>query len=228
MSIRAIVFDCNGLIADDEPLHFKGLQRALAEVGVPIDEQTYLDRYLALDDKNCIAKALADHGKPDGAAVRDDLALKKRRYYAELVEGNLKIFPGAADFARAAAARYATAIGSGALRPEIDMILAAAGISGCFPVIVSAEEIERSKPAPDCYLRVLEKLRARPGLSALAARECLVLEDSRGGVTAAREADMRVAAVLNSYPADQLAHADLVIPTLEGVTPEQLIARLKG
>lgn len=226
--IRAIVFDCNGVISDDEPLHFQGLRRALAEAGISIDERAYLEKYLAFDDKGSIARAFAEAGKPCSPAVRDDFAERKRRYYAELVANDLRIFPGVAAFVRAAAARYAAAIGSGALRPEIDMILAKAGLAGCFRVIVSAEEIARCKPAPDCYLRVLEKLRALPEFEKdeLRAAECLVIEDSKGGVTAARSAGMRVAAVLNSYPAEQLGHADVVIPTLEGVTPEGLIARL--
>lgn len=229
MTIRAIVFDCNGVISDDEPLHFRALQRALAEAGIPIDERAYLAKYLAYDDKGSIARAFAEAGKPCPGAVRDDFAERKRRYYAELVQNDLRIFPGVAAFVRAAAARYATAIGSGALRAEIDMILTKSGIADCFRVIVSAEEIERCKPAPDCYLLALEKLQALPDFrqQPLRADACLVIEDAKGGVAAAKAAGMRVVAVTNSYRPEELAHADVVVPTLEGLTPEALIARLR-
>jgi HAD superfamily hydrolase (TIGR01509 family) len=154
----------------------------------------------------------------------------KRRHYNGLVDRDLRIFPGVEAFVRAAAPRYATAVASGAIRHEIERILARAGLTDCFPVVVSAEDVTRCKPAPDSYRLALERLNARPGSagSPLRPEECLVLEDSRGGVTAAREAGMHVVAVTNSHRPDELTHASRVIATLAGVTPEALAASITG
>ncbi len=230
MPIRAFIFDCNGLLSDDEPFHFQGLQRALAEDGIDLDLQTYLDRYISYDDYGAFHHVLVDRGRSIDAATVERLVARKRHFYNELVDKDLRMFPGAVEFVRAAADRYVTALASGAIRPEIDRILARAGITDCFAVIVSAEDVARSKPAPDSYLCALERLNRRPELRDVPLRpaECVVLEDSRGGVTAGRDAGMHVVAVTNSHPQEHLTHADRVIPTLEGVTPESLAGSWSG
>ena len=60
--LKAIIFDCDGVIADSEPLHMAALQRALAEEGITLTEETYYREYLALDDRGCFTKAFHDHG----------------------------------------------------------------------------------------------------------------------------------------------------------------------
>jgi HAD superfamily hydrolase (TIGR01509 family) len=224
MSIRAIIFDCNGLLCDDEPYHFQGLQRALSDESIPLDQKTYLDRYISFDDYGAVRQVLADSGRPAGGEVVDRIIGRKRGYYNELIDRDLRLFPGVTAFVQAAARRFATAIASGAIRSEIDRILSRAGIAGCFPVIVSAEDVQRCKPAPDSYRLALERLNKQAGYasSPLRPNECLALEDSRGGVASAREAGMRVVAVTNSHPAGELGHAHRVIATLEGVSPESL------
>jgi beta-phosphoglucomutase len=229
MSIRALIFDCNGLLCDDEPFHFQGLQRALADEGIALDQAGYLDRYISYDDYGAVRQVLADRGRAAETAVVERLIASKRRYYNDLVDRELRIFPGVVTFVRAAASRYATALASGAIRSEVDRILAHAGLADCFPVVVSAEDVRRCKPAPDSYLLALERLNRLPGQAAhpLRPTECVALEDSRGGVTAAREAGMRVVAVTNSHRPEELTHAHRVIPTLEGLTPEALARTLE-
>jgi HAD superfamily hydrolase (TIGR01509 family) len=221
MPIRAFIFDCNGVLCDDEPYHFLGLQRALADAGIALTQQQYLDDYITFDDRGSVRHALEQSERPPDGPILDDLVDRKRRYYKELVEKDLRLFPGVEAFVRAAASRYPTAIASGAIRPEIDRILLQTGIRGCFRTIVSAEDVVRCKPAPDCYHLARERLNRLPEFAQrpLQAPECLVLEDSRGGVTAAREAGMRVAAIANSVPPEALSHADRVLPSLDGTLP---------
>src|SRR5256886_9611509 len=117
---------------------------------------------------------------------------------------------------------FRSAIASGALRREIALILAQAGLTRAFAAIVSAEDVEEGKPSPAAFLGALERL--REGAPDLAAEQCLVVEDSRAGVEAARRAGMRCLAVTNSYPAEALAAADLVVRSLEEVGRERLEA----
>jgi|SRR5581483_4513483 len=219
---RALIFDFDGVIADDEPLHLRAFQQALAAVGIALGEDDYYARYLGFDDHDAIVEALREAGRtPDDATV-DALMAAKAAHFLALVRDGVRIFPGVPAFVRGAAARVPLAIGSGALRREIALILAHAGLTAAFGPIVSAEDVRDGKPSPETFLRALDLLRdTTPGL---AAAECLVVEDSHAGIEAARRAGMRCLAVTNSYPAAELGAADLVVASLEDVDWERLEA----
>ena len=219
---RALVFDFDGVIADDEPLHLAAFQRALAADGVALTAEAYYARYLGFDDHDAVVEALRDAGRPVTPERVQALMAAKAGHFLALVRDGVRIFPGVPEFVRAAAARVPLAIASGALRREIALILAQAGLTRAFAAIVSAEDVEEGKPSPAAFLGALERL--REGAPDLAAEHCLVVEDSRAGVEAAHRAGMRCLAVTNSYPAEALAAADLVVRSLEEVGWERLEA----
>ncbi|HIE50435.1 MAG TPA: HAD family phosphatase [Armatimonadetes bacterium] len=225
--LRAIIFDFDGVIADTEPLHQAMFQKVLAEEGIALTEEEYREKYLALDDRLCFTRVLCDHGHPragEGKFVRELMA-RKAAYFEEHIQEHCPLFPGVPEFVRAAAARYPLAIGSGALRAEIEYILRAGGLRPYFSLIVSAEEVRHSKPHPECYQTVIrrlnETLQPRPTIR---PEECLIVEDSFQGLEAARTLGARVLAVTNSYPAERLGEADLVVETLVGLSLEQVEA----
>ena len=209
----ALIFDFDGVIADDEPLHLAAFQHALAAEGIALTREAYYARYLGLDDHDAVLEALREAGQ--GAPperVRAVMAAKADRFL-DLVRGGAPVFPGVPGFVRDAAARVPLAIASGALRREIELILAHSGLGECFALIVSAEDVRAGKPSPEGFLRALEGLRMHR--LNLAAAECLVIEDSQPGVEGARRAGMRCLAVTNSHPAEALEGADLIVGSLE-------------
>lgn len=219
---RALIFDFDGVIADDEPLHLRAFQQALAVEGITIGEDDYYARYLGFDDHDAIVEALRESGRAVEDATVDALMAAKAAHFLALVRDGVRIFPGVPAFVRDAAARVPLAIGSGALRREIALILAHAGLASAFGPIVSAEDVAEGKPSPETFLRAHDLLRERvPGL---VPAECLVVEDSRAGIEGARRAGMRCLAVTNSYPSDALDGADLVVASLEEVGWERLEA----
>jgi beta-phosphoglucomutase-like phosphatase (HAD superfamily) len=132
------------------------------------------------------------------------------------------LFPGAADAVRRAAALVPIAIASGARGEEIRRVLQRENLTSCFTAVVAAEDTAVSKPAPDPYLRALALIRASVN-SALAARDCVAIEDSRWGLQSARAAGMRTVAVTNTYEQSALVNAaDLVVPSLEAIDLEAL------
>jgi len=217
---RALVFDFDGVIADDEPLHLAAFQRALAAEGVALSAEAYYARYLGFDDHDAVVEALRDAGRPVTPDRVQALMAAKAGHFLDLVRDGVRIFPGVPELVRAAAGRVPLAIASGALRREIALILAQAGLTRAFTAIVSAEDVEEGKPSPAAFLAALERLRET--VPDLAPAHCLVVEDSRAGVEAARRAGMRCLAVTNSYPAEALADADLVVTSLDEVTWERL------
>jgi len=147
----------------------------------------------------------------------------KSAHYDNLISGNIEFLPGAREFIKSAGDKYPLAIGSGALRGEIVDILEHAGIESCFKVIVSAEDVTRSKPAPDVFINVLTRLNKEPHASGtIYPRDCLVIEDSVSGVEAALSAGMKCLAVTNSYPEEKLSRAHLVRESLNGVLLSEL------
>jgi HAD superfamily hydrolase (TIGR01509 family) len=216
-----VILDFNGVLVDDEHVHFELFREVLGREGVALTEADYHGRYLGLDDRGCFEAALADSGRPAGRARVDDLIARKAWRYAAVAEAGLRFFPGAADCLAALAARWPLAICSGALRPEIEYALDRLGRRGAVTAVVSAEDTTRCKPDPEGYLLALDALRARAG-GGLAAGDCLVAEDSLAGVESAKRAGMRAVGVAHTYAEAELARAgaDAVVPALAHLTPD--------
>jgi len=222
LPLRALIFDFDGVLADSEPLHLAAFQQVLAPEGILLARDDYYATYLGYDDHDAIALALRRHGQPDDGARVRALMARKAECFLGLVAQGVALFPGAAALVREAAAHVPLAIGSGALRNEIELILEHAGLRSAFAAIVSAEDVAHGKPAPDTYLQACAALGAR--LPGLAPADCAVVEDSPDGVEAARRAGMRCLAVCHSAPAARLQAADAVVARLEEVTWSRLAA----
>ena len=124
------------------------------------------------------------------------------------------LYPGAAACARTLASVWPVGIASGAMRHEIELMLRGARLSDTFKFIVAAGETDRTKPAPDPYLRAAE-------LHGVAPEACVAIEDSHWGLQSARTAGMRTVAITHTYKrGDLLPHADVVVDSLGEITPE--------
>lgn len=127
---------------------------------------------------------------------------------------------GAVEAVRRIAARRPVAIASSAHRRVIDAALEATGLAGTFAVVLSSDDVEHGKPAPDVYLEVARRLGVEP-------RRALVVEDSRNGVLAGKAAGMTVVLVPNHAvpPAPGAAEAaDLVLDRLAALDPDAIAA----
>jgi beta-phosphoglucomutase len=212
---RAVLFDCDGVIADSEPLHLRAFQEVLAPLGITITPEEYVARYLGFDDRGVFIEVLRSHQRALDLETVAVLMARKAERFRRILEREARIYPGVATFVRSLAG-LPLAVVSGALREEIELILTYAGIRDAFTAIVAAEDVRAGKPDPEGFLRALEALGGAE--RAIAPESCLVVEDSLAGLEAARRAGMRRLAVSNSYTAAQLRDAaDLVVPTLEGL-----------
>jgi beta-phosphoglucomutase len=221
-ALQAIVFDFDGVIADSEMLHLRAYQHVLAGEGIAITSEEYFDLYLGYDDVGVFKALAANKGLAlDGQRMGQLIARKGERYDSLAAAGDM-LFPGAADFIRTAAATLPIAIASGALTHEIEEVLDRAGLRSLFPIIVGADQTERSKPDPEPYQTAFARLRARTGRD-LEPWRSVAIEDSKWGLLSARGADLRCVAVTNTYPANELrADAELVVSGLNTLTIEAL------
>lgn len=220
--LRAVIFDFNGILVDDEPVHLELLQRVLREQGITLDREDYFARYLGLDDRGCFSAAYRDRGLPMNERQLGELIRRKAAYYQETIEDRLTIFPGVATLIPALSAKYPLAIASGALRHEIEMILEKIGLRNCFQAIASAEEVSEGKPNPEIFLKALALLNVGLTVPLIQPAECLAVEDSRDGILAARGAGMKCLAVTNSYPASEFTGVEAVVASLNEVTVSSL------
>jgi beta-phosphoglucomutase len=217
--LRAIIFDFNGILVDDEPIHLEMFQRVLREEGISLSQKDYYEHYLGMDDRSCFKAAYAENGRSLDEGTQTQLVRRKAAYYQQALQKGLAVFPGVENLIVPLAASYPLAIASGALRNEIEEILQTIGLGKYFQVIVSAEDVSDGKPNPEIFLKaltLLNQLKLRSRL--ISPAECLVIEDSKEGILGAHRAGMKCLAVTNSHAAPLLAEADAVVPSLNGVT----------
>jgi beta-phosphoglucomutase len=179
--------------------------------------KTYCERYLGYDDEGSIRQVVEDYRLLLGDEEIELLLREKSRIFEKLVAHRDVLYPGAAACVQRLAVVWPIGIASGALRREIELMLRGAGLGDAFRFIVSAGDTDRTKPAPDPYLRAAE-------LHGVPPSQCVAIEDSHWGLQSARDAGMRTIAISHTYPRDTLS-ADAVVDTLDTITVD-LVRRL--
>ncbi len=224
--LRAILFDFNGVLVDDEPIHLEIFQRVLAEEGIPLSAEEYYSRYLGLDDRACFAAVLASAGETATVPRLMRLIARKASYYQERIRRDgYPFYPGAAGLVAAlAAGGRMLGVVSGALREEVEGALRQAGIFDRFKVLITAEDVSEGKPSPEGYLRALEALNSLPPLPErlFHPHEVLAVEDSPAGLAAAADIGLATLGIAHSFSAHRLRGADAVAGSLQELTPESL------
>lgn len=216
--LQAVFFDFDGVIADSEPLHLRAYQAVLSADGIELPRSDYYARYLGYDDVGLFLALANDRGIELSAGKIDEWVSAKSRMIEEMLSSGSVLFPGAAACVKMFAELVPVAVASGALEPEIELVLEHAGLRSCFAAIASASDGVRGKPAPDLYLLAIAKLQDRLSRP-FDSRACIAIEDSHWGLEAARGAGLRSVAVTHTYPAGELGKADLIVDTLSDITP---------
>lgn len=223
--LEAVFFDFDGVIADTEPLHFRAFQRVLQDLALPMTWEQYLEDCVGFDDRDVFRFMMARQGLDLAPATLRALCARKAEAFLALVRDEQPApYPGAERLLRGLHGRVPLALCSGAVPGDIQPILAAAALDGLFEVMVTADDVEASKPDPTCYRLALERLRARHPGRPLRAAHGVAIEDTPAGIAAAAGAGLRVLAVAHTHPANLLGQATRVVDTLESVTPEDLEA----
>jgi HAD superfamily hydrolase (TIGR01509 family) len=199
--LKAILFDFNGVIINDEPLHDKLLEQLLVEENLRPKPGEFRELCLGRSDRVCLQELLERRGRVVSAAYLDELIARKAQAYVKQISAleKLPLYTGIEDLMfKLPQCKFA--IVSGALRTEIELVLERAKLRSRFSVIVSGDDLTVSKPEPDGYLLAVDRLnQAFPDLR-LTAAECLAIEDTFAGIQAAKAAKMPVVGVANSYP----------------------------
>ena len=222
--IKAIFFDFNGVIIDDETIQMKAYQEVLRGHQIDLTEEWYFDA-LGMDDRTFVNAMFERAEKPLSGAVLQTVLGAKTDLHRQMIEDELPLFPGVLTFLKAATRHFSLGLVSMANKAEVGYVFQRANLTPLFSVIVTAEDASACKPAPDCYLTGLTKLndmRQRERKLPLLASECLAIEDSPPGIQSARAAGMHTLGVTNtvSEAALRAAGAEVVTASLADWIPD--------
>ena len=221
--IKAIFFDFNGVIIDDETIQMKAYQEVLRGHEIDLTEEWYMSA-LGMDDRTFVRAMFERAKKPLTNPVLETVLDAKVDLHRQMIE-ELPLFPGVLTFLKAASREFSIGLVSMANKVEVGYVFQRANLTPLFSVIVTAEDASVCKPAPDCYLAGLTKLnekRQHERKLPLLASECLAIEDSPPGIESARVAGMRTLGITNTVPAEALraAGAEVVTASLADWTPD--------
>ena len=219
--LNAIVFDFDGVLVDSEPLHFQAFLMVARGIGFEFDYDRYLKDFIGFDDRDAFRVMLDLVGhEGDKAPKIAELCEQKQATFETLVEaGGASALAGALELIdEACDTGLPIAIASGATAADIEMMLAALDRRDRFEVIVTANDVMRSKPHPESYALAVERLAERHPDAGITPGTSLAIEDTAAGLRSARDAGLMTLGVATTGPAASLSEANRVVESLEGVT----------
>lgn len=211
--MRAVIFDMDGVLTDSEPLICAAAMAMFRERGVVVQASDF-HPFVGAGENRYIGGVAEKYAVP-----LDIVQAKARTYelYLGMVPARLEAFPGAVALVQKChLAGRPCAVASSADRIKIEANLNKIGLPpATWQAIVTAEDVERRKPAPDLFLMAASRLGVSP-------EQCTVVEDAVNGIAAAKAAGMRCVAVTSTFPAECLAQADLIRPSIREIRLEDL------
>jgi beta-phosphoglucomutase-like phosphatase (HAD superfamily) len=237
---RAFIFDMDGVLTDSEWFIAEAGRLMFKETfGIDVVHEDYKP-FVGHGENRFLGGVAEQYGLKDFDIERD----KKRTYeiYVDLVKGKLKALPGSVEFVfhcRDLEIKTALATSSDSIKmmanleaiglintqiraDEIGLAaaLGSAARNNAFDAMVNGLDVERHKPFPDLFIEAAKRLEEKP-------EDCWVIEDSIGGVKAAKAANMRCLALLTSFPEEEVkaAGADRVAKDLSAISPEDLLGQ---
>jgi beta-phosphoglucomutase len=213
--VQAVILDLDGLMVDSEPLHHRAFNILLRRHGIDYQFETeeYGKCFVGIPVIYNVDYLKTRFGMPGNPL---DIIAEREEIFEGLIADpkNLIVMPGLFKLLDEVQARgLPLAVASGSPRNQVETMLRGMGIIEKFRAVVGGNDVLKTKPAPDVYLRAAELL-------GIAPTNCVALEDSATGVTAAKAAGLRAIAVPNQYTAHQdLSHADARVANLFEALP---------
>ncbi|MGG3279339.1 HAD family hydrolase [Paenibacillus solani] len=207
--IQAFIFDMDGVIIDSEPLHFEVDIQVMKDFGSAITHED-LEKYVGMTNPEMWAVIKNEYQLSQSVAEIIEYQLSNK---IEILTGReMEPIDGIHELlAELKARQIPAAIASSSPPVFITAVLRKFNLLDQFECVVSGEEVERGKPAPDVYLKAAELLGVKP-------EHCMVLEDARHGVAAAKAAGMKCIGFVNPNSGNQdLSQADYVVNSIREV-----------
>ena len=205
MTVRAILWDLDGVLVNSMEFHYEAFRQVVGPRGRELSREEYLETIIGLRNDAIFRRLLPNISDQEAS----ELAAEKEEAFRRLIAGNVAALPGAERLLRRAReAGLRQAIVSSTPRANIEVILQSLGLWEMFEAIVGEEDATRGKPDPEGFLVAAQRLDVQP-------EDCVVIEDAPEGIAAGKAAGMRCIGVTTTRSVERLTQADRVVGTLE-------------
>lgn len=213
--MKAVLFDMDGVIIDSEPIHFEIDVKTMAYYGIDVLPQE-LEKYVGMTNPEMWRLIKKEYSISQTVDEIISYQLKKKIH--RLRNMDIEPIEGITELLFELRKKgIKTAVASSSPRIFIEEVLNKFNLMSCFECIVSGEELERGKPAPDIYIETARALGVTP-------EECIVIEDSRNGVLSAKEAGMECIGFKNVNSGNQdLSRADWIVNSIKAIKMRNII-----
>ena len=212
MNELAVIFDVDGVLTDSYAPHFQSWQRMFAELGVQFTDDQFRQTF-GRTNRDIFAQLYPGEMTDERSRELGDL---KEAYYREIISRDFTPLPGAVELIDALhTAGFKLAVGSSGPPENIQLTLEKLGRAASFSARATGADVQRGKPDPQVFLIAAERLGVPP-------ERCAVIEDAAPGVEAANRAGMTSIAVLGTTTREKLAHAELVVESLNELSPQRV------
>lgn len=216
----AIIFDMDGVIVASGPAHAASWKLVARKHGIAISEATFRETF-GRPSRDIVRIIWGDHVSDDEIKRIDD---EKEAAYRDLVRGMIPLSIGVREaLAGLRAAAFPLAVATSGPRENVELVLNETALTEYFDSIVTGFDVQRGKPAPDCFLLAATRLGAAPS-------DCVVVEDAPVGVEAGIAAGMTVIGYVGTWPTERLrdAGATLTISAFRELTPQRITTIMAG
>lgn len=207
----AFLFDLNGTMINDMPYHIKAWHRILNNLGAGISLERMKEECYGKNEE-LIERIFPERFSP---AQKNELGYAKEKQYQQDFRPQLQLIAGLKEFLVATKVKgIKTAIGSAAIRFNIDFVLDGLSLHHLIDAIVSADDVVKSKPDPETFLRCARALQAAP-------EKCLVFEDTPKGVETALRAEMDCVVITTLHQPEEFMAYNNIVGFIRNYTPEE-------
>ena len=207
--MKTVIFDMDGVIIDSEPLHFMVDKIILKKLNINSPDN-YLDQFVGFTNPAMWEVIKNEYSVKESIDELIDLQMSIK--LKQLEENDYFPIDGITELLKSLAEKnYKAGIASSSPRIFIEAVIKKLKIENYFFKIVSGEEVPKSKPEPDVFLTTAKQLEAKPN-------SCVVIEDSKSGVAAAKKAGMKCIGFQNPSSGNQdLSSADIIVHSIADI-----------
>lgn len=201
------------------PIHFESYREVLSPLGYDLQMDEYNARCVGASMIQVFTGIMPLVSNP---IPIENAILRKLDAYFRLAEGRMVMLSGVGELIRGLAdIGFSQAIASGGTGREISVVLKTFGVDQFFAASIGCEDVTKGKPDPEPFLTAAQRLGVDPA-------NCVIFEDGEFGIRAAKACGMRAIGITNTLPACELDQADIVVDSLEQVTPDMVVNLLRS
>ncbi len=206
--IKAVIFDMDGVILDSEPIHYQVEKAIMNDNGLEFQFEDHT-KYVGQTTRDLWDDLCSKYQLPKAESLAD---LDEKHYLDELKSGRIEPISGVKELIISLYEQgYKLIIASSAVRGNIEVVMNEFDLNKYFQGYVSGQDVLKTKPNPDIFLKAAEKIGVSP-------EHCLVVEDAKHGVAAAKSAGMTCIGFQNLNSGNQdLSEADVIVDKIEEI-----------